>query len=126
MIERCKDFRRIHKIFDGPINIGGIYLVEVLDGKDLGAWGFYRIDDGFEVHVTLAPECRGHDAAQSARAAFGWIWKNTDAPVIYAAIPFDKKAVMMLANVVGFKFIFSDDERRCYKLERSINLKMAV
>lgn len=126
MIERSKDFRRIHKVFDGPINIAGIYLIEVDGGKDSGAWGFYKIDDGYEVHVTLSSECRGHDAAQSAREAFGWMWGNTDTPAIYAAIPFDKKTVMMLANVVGFEFIYSNGENRCYKLERPMNLEMAV
>jgi len=121
MIEKSKDFRRIKNVFDGPINIGGHYLIETEDGKDLGAWGFYPIDDGLEVHVTLSPECRGRKAAQSARNAFNWIWKNTDSSVIYAAIPFDKKPVMMLANLVGFNFIFSNEQNRCYKLERSVN-----
>lgn len=127
MIELSKDFRRIKAVFDGPINMGGHYLVEVEDGKDLGAWGFYPIDDGFEVHVTLSPECRGHKAATSARNAFDWIWLHTDETVIYAAIPLSKKPAMMLANVVGFEFIFSDYGNRCYKLERSTYLnKMAV
>ena len=128
MIEATKDFRRVKRVWPNPIDIGRNchYLMERVDDRDLGVWVFYSVDDGLMVHVNLGEECRGRMAKMSAMNAFDWIWYNTETPVIYAAIAEDKRNVHLLAQAVGFDFIFCDQAgNRCYSLERPNVERMA-
>lgn len=128
MIVPSRNFRRIKKVWDHDIATWPecYYLLEVKDGRDFGVWFFHPHENGLVVHVNLNEECRGRQAAESARNAFYWIFDNTAVKVIYAAIPEDRKKVHMLAVAVGFEFVFCIDGDRCYKLERSTEMKIAV
>lgn len=121
MIEHSGDFRRVKRICDYPISISRevIYLIEVVDGQDLGVWLFHPYKDGLSVHVTLGAENRGKKAANSARDAFEWIFNHCQVNIIYAVIPPEKKNVRTLAQVVGFEFTGDDEHgNRVYTLER--------
>lgn len=119
MIEHSRDFRRIKKVWPHDITIGSdcFYLLEVED-EDLGAWFFHPHEDGLVVHVNLNEKCRGRKAVISAKNAFDWIFSNTEADAIYAAIPRDRKNVCMFACAIRMKFILLQNDKRCYKIER--------
>ena len=129
MIEHCRDFRRVKRIFDHNIYIAsdGYYLMEVQEGKDLGVCFFHPHKDGLMMHVNYTEGCRGKDAAQSMKNAFKWIFNNTSCNVIYADIPAGKKNVHMFACGIGFEFDLCENDNRCYILKRfDIDMKMAV
>lgn len=121
MIEYCRDFRRIKKVWPHDIAISPdfYYLLEVED-EDLGAWFFHPHEDGLAVHVNLNKKCRGRKAAVSAKNAFDWVFANTDVNVIHAGIPENSKKVCMLACAVGMEFIMLQDGNRCYRINRRI------
>lgn len=127
MIEHCTDFRRIKKVWPHDIAISPdcYYLLEVED-EDLGAWFFHPFEDDLVVHVNLNEKCRGQKAAASCRNAFKWIFDNTQANTIYAAIPEARRNVCTLACVVGMEFVLFQNGNRCYKIERSIDKRLAV
>lgn len=129
MIEHCRDFRRIKKIFDHDIRIASnsYYLVETQNEEDLGFCFFHPYKDGLMMHVEFNLKCRGNRAAESIANAFKWIFLNTLCNVIYAEIPIDEKNVRALACNVGFEFQFCENGYRCYTLKRPvIDMKMAV
>ena len=127
MIEHCRDFRRVKKVWDRPIDISRetFYLLEVQDGRDLGVWWFHPCEGGMMIHVAMSEACRGHEAAQSARAAIAWIFNNTDAAAIYASLAPDQRQVRTLAAHVGFEFICWYDGARVYQLQRQCEQKAA-
>lgn len=129
MIEHCRDFRRVKKVWDGKISISSAYyyLLEVKNGEDVGCWCFQPYGEELIIHVNLSLKCRGKAAAKSAVNAIKWIFDNTEYDVIHAYPPYDKKAAQRLAVFVGFEFMFEKNGNRCYKLERSVTVqKMAV
>ena len=131
MIQHSRDFRRIKRICDYPINADHnvYYLLETVNGKDMGCWLFNPFLDGYAIHATLSEECRGRAAVGSAREAIEWIFDHTSTATIYAAIPPEKRNVCALAVVVGFQFTgietFEGNPYRVYRLERIAEMERA-
>ncbi len=121
MIEHSREFRRIKKLCDWPLNISReyYYLIETENGKDLGVWMFRPEEEYITVHANLGDECKGKKAADSARNSFKWIFDNTSFKIIHAIIPKRLKHVQMLARVVGFEFLKEGNDCRAYRLKVS-------
>lgn len=115
MIEHTRDFRRVKRLAHWPIHIssGTYYLVDVEDGKDIGAWMFTPQNDVLVVHAAMKKG--GARAAQSAREAFNWIFGHTDHQNIFAVVPRGLKHVHAMACHVGMTFYAVDEDGcRCY------------
>lgn len=123
MIERVKDNYRRIKCLAPDWNIVPsdeiYYLVEVQDGKDIGAVVLIPEAEGLKIHVAF--KYRGPRAATGIRNAFCWAFENTEHTRIIAAIPVKDayKPVRYLAHTVGM--IFNEIEEslfRCYSINK--------
>lgn len=137
MIEHCKDFRRVKKLTDAnPMKDHGpwrlsiardiFYLVEVEDGKDIGAWAFEPYEDGYQMHAAMSDDCRGRKAVASGLDAIAWLFGNTDANAVYAGIPVELKHAHAIPRAAGLRFIGIKDDLRCYEMRRENFAKRAA
>ena len=119
MIERCFDYRRIQKFPDWRMCVSQelFYLMEVKDGKDLGVWTLHPWHDGLLIHASLSKECSGKCAKHSAIQAFNWVFQNTQYKDIYASISNSKRHAQFMAVSAGMNFIYSDNDKRYYKID---------
>lgn len=117
MIERTFDYRKVKKIapWQPIISREVIYLLD--NDKDL--WAFHKYLDGLMIHAEMSVNTRGGKARESAKRAFGWIFKNTKAKTIYAGIPEDRKRACYMAILSGMKFTHVNENKRFYKLEEA-------
>lgn len=122
MIERCLSYRRIKKagLVDWPLVISSrmFYLMELVDGQDIGIWSFEAHDKGMKIHANMGEKCRGRKAIESAKEAFQWIFKNTNTEFIYAEIPRFNKKACYVASWAGMKNLGIKDNSRLFKLTR--------
>ncbi len=121
MIERSMDFRRIKRLAPWALCISDkvYYLIDSVNGEDVGIWLFHPNSGGFQVHAYMTEGHRGRRAAQSVRECFTWIFTHTDAKKIVAAIPRTYKEVHVMARHVGMKFDGFDTRTfRCYSLDK--------
>lgn len=115
MIEHTRDFRRVKRLASWPIFISPetYYLIDVEDGKDIGAWMFTPRDGALTVHAAM--KVGGARAAESAREAFQWIFGHTSHESIFAVVPEGHRHVQAMACHVGMEFYAVDgDGCRCY------------
>ena len=127
MIEQTRDFRRIKRLVDAnirngedtidvSISIANLYFLEVEDGKDIGAWGFTPLQDGYRIHAAMSPACRGKKAARSALDAMWHVFQETDAAAIYVAT--GRQDIGHLARYVGMERCGVHSGEKLYKMKR--------
>lgn len=120
MIERCMDYRRIKKLVDWPLTISSkvIYLIETgsIKGVDLGVWSFFENSGGYEIHADM--KIKGQRAVDSGKAAFKWIFDNTDAEFIKAEILKERRDVCGMALLSGMESLGTQGDFRHFKLMR--------
>lgn len=122
MIERTFDYRRVKRLTSAPICASPevFYLVEAVDGSDMGVVGFHKCHGGYMVHVEMKPDFRGKKAAQSYLDAFEWMFTHTDCEKIIGEIPVELRAAQFMARHVGAAFDGIDaGVLRCYSLTKS-------
>ena len=121
MIERTLSYRRVKRLTNDPLCASPevFYLVETDGADDFGVFCFHTCEAGYMVHVEMKPEFRGKRAAQSYRAAFAWMFDNTDCQKIIGEIPIKLRAAQFMARFVGGEFDGIDaGALRCYSLTK--------
>lgn len=119
MIERTQDQARVQKFRDtsgDPIE-DSYYLLEVVDGEDLGVWYFHPCEDGMMIHVGMSEKCRGSKAADSGRRAMKWIHGEMGAKTIYVGVNPRRHDIRSLVCSVGFEFLTCYGGDRIYRKE---------
>ncbi len=122
MIERVtSNFRRIKRIaheWDMTISDGIYYLAVTEGGEDIGALCFHPCDErGLLMHVQMTDKCRGAKASQAYKAAFDWMFENTDCDILRGRIPGDTRAARVMARHVGANYEGVDcDGLQCYSV----------
>lgn len=99
------------------------YLIAVRAGLDVGVLVFVPCDeddfgDGLVVHSELGAECRGSSAAAAVRAAFAWIFENTNYADIFAEVPRKLRHVHVMARHAGMEFVGVEHNLRCYRMNK--------
>jgi hypothetical protein len=120
MIQKTQDYRRLHRIEHWEplfISQDWIYLIEHREGLDLGFWGFEKNRDGYRIHAAMQ-YCKGKGAVESAKRSFSWIFENTEAKAIYAAIPEDNRAAAVVAVRSGMCYAKTEDKTRHYEVRK--------
>lgn len=118
MIERSQDYRRIKKLMQFEMMIGpDIYYLVEHDGEDLGIWYAHPWRDGAALHVNMTEKCRGARARESGKAVLEWIWKNTPFRKVYGVLPTERCPAMIMAVLIGMKFLYSEQGHRVYGVE---------
>jgi len=131
MIVRADNYRRVKKLAPGWLLLpfpDVYYLIVVDGGQDVGAFCFQPCDqDGRLMHVELGEACRGSRASQAYRAAFDWMFENTDVEILRGRIPADNRLARVMAVHVGGVFEQIDcDGLRCYSVEKRNLYKKAA
>jgi RimJ/RimL family protein N-acetyltransferase len=62
----------------------------------------YRVPCVYEWHAAVRPEGHGRWALEAARAALDYVFRETDAVAILAAVPEDNKAARYIVRTLGF------------------------
>jgi len=121
MIERTQDAVRINAIANhpavyswvaGPARGAPIDAAGVVNDPNniilLGEHGFACFKPvcphAYEMHAAVLPPGRGRWAYRSAQEAIAWIWENTPAVVLVAALPRENKRAARMAERLGFLF----------------------
>ncbi len=117
MIERTFDYRKVKKVAPWAPIISSemIYLLD--DADDL--WTLHEYKDGVMIHADMSGKRRGKAARESAKRAFDWIFENTEAEIIYAEIPKDRKKVCYMATWSGMNFTHETETKRCYEVSKN-------
>jgi len=127
-IEHTRDFRRVKRLCGQslPINIGRDHYYLMSSG-DKAVWYFhpYPVFPMLMVHFRSAPDFHARTAVRESCGAFRWIWDNTNAQVIRAAIGRGHKAEK-LARLAGMRFQYLDvDNYAWYSLDRPQEMRLA-
>ena len=112
MINRTFDYRIVKRILnhDPWISNKVIYLLD--DGN---LWSLHKDGDYLRIHANMVNK-KGKDVIESAKAAFKWIFNNTDTQKIVARIPKEnRKACFIARQCMNF---ISDDDRRHYEVNK--------
>jgi hypothetical protein len=131
MIERItSNFRRVKALapqWDMIISDKVYYLMVVEDGKDMGVMVFHTCNEpGLLMHVELGHDCRGAKAAAAYKAAFRWIFDNTDYETLHGRIPDTTRHARVMARHVGADFIGVDcDGLVCYNITKHYERRIA-
>jgi RimJ/RimL family protein N-acetyltransferase len=121
MIQRTFDYRIVNRLKGNwrvIISSECFYLLET-NGKEaeaLGLWSLHKHEDGVMIHADMGPKCRGRKAIESAKSAFGWVFRNTDFKKIYAGIPKENKPACRVAAMAGMRFTGLNKDLRCFEL----------
>lgn len=130
MIERATSYRRIKRLAPNwglVISDEIYYLIEVMDGRDVGVWAFEPYENGFQTHAHMSKEYRGAKAAFSARCAFAWMFDITCCGIIFAVIPEPLHHVHVMARHIGMKYNGKTKGFRKYSmLDRELNIWRAA
>ncbi len=120
MIERCLDYRRIKKLVDWPLVISSkiIYLIQSDNGKDEGVWSFEPDGNGVKGHADIGVYGKGKKAIEGAKECIRWIFKNTEAVFVSAAISRENMKACYLASWSGMKNMGVKDNIRNFKIMR--------
>jgi len=89
-----------------------------MHGERQGMWVFEPYEDGLMIHAQMGVNVRGQLARESAKAAFKWIFDNTEIETIYAGIPRDRRTACFMAAWSGMKFTHEIDGKRFYKVNK--------
>ena len=100
MIERTLDYRIVNRLASWKVRISRecVYLLEKTGEEIQGLWSFEKYLDGIRIHADMGAKCRGRKAIESAKDAFGWVFKNIPVNVIYAGIPADNKPACQITS----------------------------
>jgi len=112
-IERTFDYRIIKKILnhDPLISSDIIYLLD--DGN---LWSLHKDGDYLRIHANMVTK-KGKQAIESAKAAFKWIFNNTDTKKIVARIPKENRKACVIARQC-MNFIRGDDHHHHYEVNK--------
>jgi RimJ/RimL family protein N-acetyltransferase len=76
------------------------YLLARFNDVLLGCWVFLQMEDAWEVHTCLLPNAYGR-AKIAGRKMLDWLWQNTGAKRVTAAVPVTNKLAIALAKECG-------------------------
>lgn len=121
MIERTFDYRRVIRLVPWMPVVSSkfFYLIETVDGEDLGVWTLREFWDALLIHADMSPKCRGKDAVVSMRNAFKWIFENTRFKEIFAKTQ-KKTPACFMAVWSGMKFMHIENNERFYKVKKDV------
>jgi len=116
MIWREYDYRVINKFLQWDAVISDKYIY--LNDDNKGIWTFNEFMDGLAIHADMSKEISGKRAVESAKAAFKWIFDNTDTNIIHAAIPVENRPAAFMCAWSGMEFIRVEQNYRCYEVKK--------
>jgi hypothetical protein len=120
MIERTLDYRRVKKLVDWPLVISSkiFYLIQTDGKKDQGVWSFEPDGKGLKGHADIGNTGKGRQAIEGAKDCIKWIFQNTGASFVSAAISRENLKACLVASRSGMESLGVKDNIRHFKIKR--------
>jgi hypothetical protein len=94
-----------------------IDIVYLIDGED-GIWMIEDYEDSKQIHVDMAPGCRGKKALDKCKLAIKWAFDNLEIEVLYGLIPKENRPACHNAIHAGMTFSHETESNRVYKVKK--------
>ena len=120
MIERTMDYRRVKNLLTWPFVISSkiFYLVQSDIGKDEGVWSFEPNGKGLKGHADIGINGKGKKAIEGAKDCIKWIFANTGAEFVSAAISRENMKACYVDSWSGMKNLGVKENIRHFKIMR--------